>query len=118
MTPYGLCNAGATYQRMMDICLAGLPSDRVLAYMDDIVVFTKTFDEHVTALEEVLNRLEAAGVTLKPSKCVIASDRVEFLGYELSSDGIKPQKRVTHAIDCFHTPNSRKEVNPIVVGLF
>ena len=110
VTPYGLCNAGATYQRMMDICLAGLPSDRVLAYMDDIVVFTATLEEHEAALDSVLERLEAAGVTLKPSKCVIASDRVEFLGYELSSAGIRPQKRLTDAIDCFETTKSRKEV--------
>ena len=114
VTPYGLCNAGATYQRMMDICLAGLPSDRVLAYMDDIVVFTATLEEHEAALDSVLERLEAAGVTLKPSKCVIASDRVDFLGYELSSAGIRPQKRLTDAIDCFETPKSRKEVRRFV----
>ena len=53
VTPYGLCNAGASYQRMMDIALAGLPSDRVLAYMDDIVIFSATFEEHLTNLEQV-----------------------------------------------------------------
>ena len=47
VTPYDLFNAGASYQRMMDIALAGLPSDRVLAYMDDIVIFSATIDEHL-----------------------------------------------------------------------
>ena len=47
VTPYGLCNAGASYQRMIDICLSWLPPDRILAYIDDIVVFSKTFSEHL-----------------------------------------------------------------------
>ena len=59
--------------------------------MDDIVVFSKTFEEHLTSLEQVFQRLSAAGVTLKASKCVFASHSVEFLGYELSEHGIKQQ---------------------------
>ena len=55
--PYGLCNAGATYQRMVDISLSGLPCDRVLAYMDDIVVFSRTFAEHLSTLESVFKRV-------------------------------------------------------------
>ena len=53
VTPFGLCNAGASYQRMIDITLAGLPSDRVLAYMNDIVVFSTIFQEHLLNLEQV-----------------------------------------------------------------
>ena len=53
VTPYGLCNAGASYQRMIYITLAGLPSDRILAYMDDIVIFSKTFSEHLKNREQV-----------------------------------------------------------------
>ena len=53
VTPFGLCNAGASYQRMIDITLAGLPSDHVLAYMDDIVVFSTNFQEHLLNLEQV-----------------------------------------------------------------
>ena len=53
VTPYGLGNAGASYQRLMDICLSGLPADHVLVYMDDIAVFSKTFNEHLKDLEAV-----------------------------------------------------------------
>ena len=53
ITPFGLCNAGASYQRMMDITLSGLPTDRVLAYMDDVVIFSKTFEEHLTDIEHL-----------------------------------------------------------------
>ena len=53
VTPFGLCNAGASYQRMMDICLSGLPHDRILAYLDDIVVFSSSFEIHMNDLETV-----------------------------------------------------------------
>ena len=83
VTPFGLCNAGASYQRMIDITLAGLPSDRVLAYMDDIVVFSTNVQEHLLNLEQVLQRLQSSGISLKLSKCVFASKKVDFLGFFL-----------------------------------
>ena len=112
--PYGLCNAGATYQRLIDICLSDIPSDRVLAYMDDFIIFSRNFEEHLLTLEMVLECLRAAGVTLKPPKCVIGSDCVDFLGYQLSREGIKPQERLTEAIDTFQTPCTKKEVKRFI----
>ena len=91
VTPYGLCNAGASYQRMMDITLSGLPSDRILAYMDDIIIYSNNIDEHVNDLQNVFERLRSSGISLKLSKCIFASHAVEFLGYEFSQSGIKPQ---------------------------
>ena len=110
VTPYGLCNAGASYQRLMDICLSGLPPDHILAYMDDIAVFSRSFEQHMEDLAEIFTRLRAANITLNESKCVIASGMVEFLGYELSTDGIRPQRRLTTTIKEFHRPQSRKEI--------
>ena len=110
VTPYGLCNAGASYQRMIDICLSGLPPDRILAYMDDIVVFSKTFSEHLQHLEQVFQRLQHSGISLKLSKCVFASEKVDFLGFELSTIGIRPQSRLTDAIRTFSCPSTRKEL--------
>ena len=102
VTPNGFCNAGASYQRLMDICLSGLPPDHILAYMDDIAVFSGTFEQHKDDLAEIFTRLRAANITLKASKCVIASDAVEFLGYELSPEGIRPQRRLRTTIKEFH----------------
>ena len=110
VTPYGLCNAGASYQRLIDITLAGLAVNRVLAYMDDIIIFTTTFKEHIDSLREVFRKLKEAGIQLKGSKCVLGSSKVEFLGFELSNGGIKPQSRLTDAIKTFATPTNRKEV--------
>ena len=62
----------------MDICLSGLPSDHVLAYMDDIAIYSKTFNEHLKDLEAVFLRLRSAGMSLKAFKCIFASQTVEF----------------------------------------
>ncbi len=96
--PYGLCNAGATYQRMMDISLSGLPAERVLAYMHDILIFSDTFEEHLQSLEMVFQKLRESSISLKLSKFVFASRKVDFLGFELSKSGIRPQSRLTEAI--------------------
>ena len=107
---HGFCNAGATYQRLMDMCLSGIPADRILTYMDDLVIFTSTLDEHLIVLRSIFDRLRGSGIQLKATKCLFASNVVNFLGFELSRGGIKPLKRLTEAIINMDTPKSRKEV--------
>ena len=109
VTPYGLCNAGASYQRMMDVSLSGLPAERILAYMDDIVIFSKTFEEHLQSIETVFERMQESKIALKLSKCIFASHKVDFLGFELSNSGIRPQSRLTEAISKFEQPKTKKE---------
>ena len=108
--PFGLSNSGATYQQMMDMCLSGLWTDKVLSYMDDIVIFNSTFEDHIHDLKNVFECLRIAQVTLKASICVFADEKVNFLGFELSVDGIKPQHCLTNAINEFHHPESKKEI--------
>jgi hypothetical protein len=67
--PFGLTNASATFQRMMDVVLAGLKWNSCLVYLDDIVVFAPTVSQHLERLESVLQRIEWAGLKLKLSKC-------------------------------------------------
>ncbi len=110
VTPYGLCNAGASYQRLMDLCLSGLPADHVLAYMDDIAVYSNTFEDHLHDLEAIFLRLRSAGISLKASKCLFASHEVDFLGYHLSQNGIQPQDRLTSIIHDFPRPTTKKEL--------
>ena len=93
----------------MDMCLSVLSTDKVLSYMDNIVIFSDTFHEHMRDLKAVFNCLRAAKVTLKTSKCVFADQKVDFLGFELSVAGIKPQTRLTNAINQFPHPESKKE---------
>ena len=110
VTPYGLCNAAASYQRMIDINLSGLSTSRILAYLDDIALFSRTYDEHLQQLSEVLDCLSKCGISLNLSKCRFAMEKVDFLGYHLSRDGVKPQERLTQAIETFPRPTSKKEV--------
>ena len=67
--PFGLCNGPATFQRLMDLVLAGLQMSQCLVYIDDVIVVGRTFDEHLSNLQEVFERVRRAGLKLKPSKC-------------------------------------------------
>ena len=110
VTPFGLCNAGASYQRLMDITLSGLASDRILGYMDDIVIFSPSFKEHLADIEQVFHRLRSSGISLKISKCVFASHKMDLLGFELSKKGIQPQTRLTDAIRSYERPTTKKQL--------
>ena len=75
--PFGLSNAGACYSRLMSIALQYLPAQYVLAYLDDIIVFSKTIEEHLEQLEKVLEVHKQFGMKLKVSKCKILQEEVQ-----------------------------------------
>ena len=77
--PQGLCNAPATFQQCMDTVLGDLKMSCVLVYLDDINVFSRTFNEHVLHLEEVFKRLAKANLKLKPKKRVFFKEQIEYL---------------------------------------
>ena len=79
--PFGLCNAPATFQRIMQVVLAGLEGSGVFVYLDDILIASKSFDEHLRQLREVFERLRSAGLRLKPKKCLFLRDEVPYLGH-------------------------------------
>ena len=86
--PFGLCNAPATFQRLMEKVLAGLQWKTAVVYLDDVIVYGRTFEEHLERLEEVFQRLQAAGLKLKPSKCQFAQREVAFLGHRVTAEGV------------------------------
>ena len=89
--PFGLNNAASTFQRTMKLALQGLQWVTCLIYIDDIIVYGQSFDEHMRRLEEVLERLKAAGQKLKPDKCnMLQSEVVLFLGHVISAGGTRP----------------------------
>ena len=90
--PFGLSNAPATFQRVMEMALHGLQWSTCLIYLDDIVVHAQSFLEHVTRLEGVLQRIRASGLKLSPEKCYFLKSSVAFLGHVVSAEGVQPNQ--------------------------
>ena len=87
---YGLCNTPTTFQRLMQNCLGELNLTYALIYLDDVIVFSKTEQEHLHCLRVVFSWFLEYGLKLKPSKCHFLQDEITFLGHEISADGMKP----------------------------
>jgi hypothetical protein len=109
-TPFGLCNAGATFQRVIDMVLAGLSFDVCLAYIDDVINFSKTIEDHFTRLRLVLERLRGAGLKLKPSKCFLLQKSVGFLGHVVSEEGVAAHPDKTRAVAEWPEPSCVRDV--------
>ena len=87
--PFGLVNAGASYSRMMRILLEGI--EDVHNYIDDVLIHSRTWETHLATLEKVFERVERAGLTLKPSKCYLGSSSVDFVGFNIRNDCLHTQ---------------------------
>ena len=108
--PFGLCNAPATFQRLMENVLAGLARDKCIIYLDDILVIGRTLQEHMENLRLVFTRLRQAGLKLKPSKCKLMQREVQFLGYVVSSGGISGDPQKITAVKEFPRPVDLKSL--------
>ena len=108
--PFGLTNAPAQFQRVMNFVLADLIGVSVLVYIDDIVVYSRDPNDHGKHLQQVFDRLRKYNLTLKASKCDIGKTQVELLGYIITPQGITPQPRKTEAINNMPPPQTVREV--------
>ena len=88
--PYRLYNAPVTFQRLMQNCLGKLNLTYALIYLDDVIVFSQTEEEHLHCLQVVFGWFLEHRLKLKPSKCHFLQDEIMFLGHEISADGMKP----------------------------
>ena len=111
--PFGLCNAPATFQRLMDAVLAGLHWSSCLVYIDDVVIPGKTFLEHLAYLLRVFQRLREAGLKLKPPKCHLCLKEVGFLGHIVSADGVRTDPSMTDKVATWPVPTTKKEVQEV-----
>ena len=112
--PFGLTNAPATFQRLMECILAGLSGEQCLIYLDDVIIFSTTFEEHLERLMSVFERFRAAGLKLKLKKCQFAQSAVTYLGHIISDKGIEPDKTKLEAVTNYPTPSSSKEVKQFI----
>lgn len=108
--PFGLCNAPATFERMIDSVLRGLKWKTCLCYLDDIVIFSSTFPQHLQRLDEVLTCLSNAGLQLNTKKCHFASKNIKVLGHLVSKDGIRPDPDKVAAVISFPRPENQKHL--------
>ena len=108
--PFGLTNGPASFTRLMNLALSGLTWTHCLVYLDDIIVWAPTFEEHIHRLRLVFNRIRAAGLKLKPTKCRFLRKEVAFLGHVVSADGIKTDPGKVEAVKTWPVPLNVKEL--------
>lgn len=107
--PFGLHGAPATFQRMMDQILQGTEMFAA-AYLDDIIIFSQSWEEHLRHLQEVLKRIKTAGLTIRPDKCALAKAETQYLGYVLGHGVVRPQVGKIEAIKNAERPVTKKQV--------
>ncbi|KAM8953265.1 adhesion G protein-coupled receptor F5-like [Pelodytes ibericus] len=107
--PFGMKNAPATFQRMVDRLLDG-SQEYACAYLDDIAIFSNSWDEHLTHIGAILDRIREAGLTLKPSKCHVGMAEVQYLGYMVGSGQQKPEPAKIEAVAKWPTPRTKTQV--------
>ena len=112
--PFGLSNAPAVFQRLMNLVMRGLTWEACLVFLDDIVVMSTTFEQHLERLRAVFGRLRAANLKLKPSKCKLFQLKVKFLGSIVSANGIEPDPDKLKAIDEWPVPKNLTELRAFV----
>lgn len=108
--PFGLCNAPATFERLMEFVLRGLTWRTCLVYLDDVMVMGRNFEEHLKNLQEVFDRFQAANLKLNPKKCALFQKEVEFLGHVVSEKGIETSDSKIQSIREWPRPRDKHEV--------
>ena len=116
--PFGLCNAPATFQRLMQNCLGELNLTYCLIYLDDIIVYSKTQEEHLQRMRVVFDCLHEHGLKLKPTKCNLFRTELIYLAHHVSKDGVKPSKKNVASIVACLPPKTYTDIRSFtgVVG--
>jgi hypothetical protein len=107
--PQGLMGALASFSRLMDVLLAD--AEIVLTYIDDVLVHSRSHEEHLRHLSAAIDKIGAANLQLNPKKCVFGSDSVEYLGHTLSGDVVRPGQDKAKAMQRAQPPRSVKELH-------
>ena len=108
--PFGLTNAPATFQRLMESCLGEMHLNWCIIYLDDIIVFSKSREEHLERLKGVFQKLREAGLKLKPSKCEFFRDKIAYLGHIVSKAGVETDPKKIQDIADWVRPKTVTDV--------
>ena len=115
--PFSLKNAPATFQRLMNKVLHQLIGNFCVVYLDDIIIYSTTFQDHCKHLQLVIERLQKANLKIKLEKCSFALHELEYLGHIVGSNGIKPDSKKLQTMKNLPMPKTPKEVR-MALGLF
>lgn len=115
--PFGLHNAPATWQRLIDTVLGPELEPNVFVYLDDVVIVTQTFERHIEILEEVFRRLRDANLTVSTKKCRFCLPQMEYLGYVVDRNGLRMNPEKVRAMLDLPVPKNAREVRR-VIGMF
>ena len=108
--PFGLTNSPATFQWLMQCCLGNLHLHYCIIYLDDVIIFSKTLDEHVFRLRAVFEKLKQVALKLKTSKCEYFRQELTYLGHAVSKYVIQTNPRKVEAICQWPIPSNMTEV--------
>lgn len=108
--PFGLCNAPATFERLMEKVLKDLSWSTALVYLDDIIVHGQTFAEEMARLRALFVRLREARLKVNPKKCLLFARRVKFLGHIVSAQGVEVDPEKTRVVESWPIPTKRQEL--------
>ena len=108
--PFGLSNSPANFQRLMDTVLKNLVGTECFVFIDDVIVFSSSAEEHARRLESLLQGFDQANLQLHPGKCALAQSQVQYLGFALSKKGVAASPEKVKAIQNFPTPKCVKDV--------
>ena len=111
---FGLTNAPATFQRLMERVLAGLQWHTCLVYIDDIIIFSETIDDHLEQIQNIFHRLKQAKLKLKPKKCKLLQTKVKYLGHVVSKDGVETDPEKIEAVKEWPRPVCVKDVRSFI----
>ena len=108
--PFGLANAPSCFERLMEKVLEGLHWKTALIYLDDVIVYGKSFEEELKRLEEVLQRFQNANLKLSPKKCLLFQQEVPYLGHIVGKDGVRTDPTKVAAVREWPTPSNLHEL--------
>ncbi len=118
--PFGLCNASATFQRLMNHVLHDHLGEFVMVYLDDVVIYSKNMAEHVRHLNWVLSQLKWVGLKIKVEKCEFAKSEIKLLEHRISAEGTIPDPGKVIAIEALERPTTISKLRGFLeaVGFF
>ncbi len=118
--PFGLCNATASFQRLMNIIVRDIPQEPgnlVLCYVDDILIATTTVEQHLEKLDQVFKRIADAGLKCKPSKCNLLHTKATFLGRIIGEGQVKPNPEMYMTLEKWEPPKTKKHLQSFLPGV-